>query len=137
MNDRLPVTVSGPKMLPTGAARSKRAAADRCVAGENSIGVHRGLRYPQQVDQARLPAILRGGVRAVRGRLFPELNRDSRGFFGAASRFFNSYSKPLGVKVDKKLNFLSLRHSVADAFGRGGYRTKSSMCLLGHRDDDN
>lgn len=73
MNDRLPVTVSGPKMLPTGAARSKRAAADRCVAGENSIGVHRGLRYPQQVDQARLPAILRRGVRAVRGGCFLNL----------------------------------------------------------------
>jgi integrase len=41
-------------------------------------------------------------------QLFPELERDSRGFFGAASKFFNNYFRAIGVKVDKKLNFHSL-----------------------------
>ncbi|MBR0832014.1 site-specific integrase [Bradyrhizobium manausense] len=68
-------------------------------------------------------------------RLFPELKRDSRGFFGAASKFFNSYFKAIGVKVDKKLNFHSLRHSAADAFRRGGYRDEEFNVLLGHTEE--
>lgn len=68
-------------------------------------------------------------------RLFPELKRDKRGFFGAASKFFNNYFKAIGVKVDKKLNFHSLRHSIADAFRRGGYRDEEFNVLLGHTEE--
>jgi len=65
-------------------------------------------------------------------RLFPQMKRDSRGFFGAASKFFNGYFEALDVKVDKKLNFHSLRHSVTDAFRRGGYLDEQFNVLLGH-----
>jgi integrase len=65
-------------------------------------------------------------------RLFPELKRDSRGFFGKASKFFNGYFEAVGVKVDKKLNFHSLRHGIADAFRRAGYLDEEFNVLLGH-----
>lgn len=68
-------------------------------------------------------------------RLFPQLKRDSRGFFGSASKFFNKYFKAIGVKVDKKLNFHSLRHSIADAFRRGGYVDEQFNVLLGHTEE--
>jgi integrase len=68
-------------------------------------------------------------------RLFPQLKRDSRGFFGRASKFFNSYFKAIGVKVDKKLNFHSLRHSISDAFRRGGYVDEQFNVLLGHTEE--
>lgn len=68
-------------------------------------------------------------------RLFPQLKRDSRGFFGSASKFFNKYFKAIGVKVDKKLNFHSLRHSISDAFRRGGYVDEQFNVLLGHTEE--
>ncbi|RTL62434.1 MAG: site-specific integrase [Pseudonocardiaceae bacterium] len=68
-------------------------------------------------------------------RLFPELTRDTRGYFGTASKFFNGYFKGIGVKVDKKLNFHSLRHSIADAFRRGGYVDEQFNVLLGHAEE--
>jgi integrase len=68
-------------------------------------------------------------------RLFPELKRDTRGYFGVASKFFNSYFKAIGVKVDKKLNFHSLRHSISDAFRRGGYVDEQFNVLLGHTEE--
>jgi integrase len=39
------------------------------------------------------------------------------------------------VKVDKKLNFHSLRHSISDAFRRGGYVDEQFNVLLGHTEE--
>lgn len=65
-------------------------------------------------------------------RLFPELKRDQRGFFGKASKFFNRYLRAVGVKVDRKVNFHSFRHCIADAFRRAGYLDEQFNVLLGH-----
>lgn len=65
-------------------------------------------------------------------RLFPEVVRDKRGYFGEASKFFNGYFKAVGVKVDKRVNFHSFRHNVADAFRAAGYLDEQHGVLLGH-----
>lgn len=66
-------------------------------------------------------------------RLFPEIKRDSRGFFsGVPSSFFNDYFREIGVKVDKKVNFHSFRHGIADAFRNAGYYDEQFNVLLGH-----
>lgn len=66
-------------------------------------------------------------------RMFSELVPDKRGFVsGAASSFFNDYFRAIGVKVDKTVNFHSLRHNMADAFRRAGYLDEQFNMLLGH-----
>lgn len=65
-------------------------------------------------------------------RLFPEAERDKRGYFGGASKFFNSYFRAVGVKVDKRVNFHSFRHNVTDAFRAAGYLDEQHGVLLGH-----
>uniref|UniRef100_A0A939M9H7 Phage integrase family protein n=1 Tax=Bradyrhizobium barranii subsp. barranii TaxID=2823807 RepID=A0A939M9H7_9BRAD len=65
-------------------------------------------------------------------RLFPEAERDKRGYFGDASKFFNAYFRAVGVKVDKRVNFHSLRHNVTDAFRAAGYLDEQHGVLLGH-----
>jgi integrase len=65
--------------------------------------------------------------------LFPEIKPDTRGFFsGVPSGFFNDYFRAIGVKVDKKVNFHSFRHGIADAFRRAGYLDEQFAMLLGH-----
>jgi integrase len=65
-------------------------------------------------------------------RLFPTATRDTRGHFGAASRFFGKYFERIGVKGDRSANFHSFRHGVADAFRRAGYLDEQFGLLLGH-----
>jgi integrase len=65
-------------------------------------------------------------------QLFPEPKRDTRGYFGDASKFFNGYFRDVGVKVDKRVNFHSFRHNVADAFRAAGYLDEQHGVLLGH-----
>jgi integrase len=65
-------------------------------------------------------------------RLFPETERDKRGYFGEPSKFFNGYFKAIGVKADKRVNFHSFRHNVADAFRAAGYLDEQHGVLLGH-----
>lgn len=66
-------------------------------------------------------------------RLFPEIERDARGYFsGGPSAFFNDYFRKIGVKVDKKRNFHSFRHGIADAFRAAGYLDEQFNVLLGH-----
>lgn len=65
-------------------------------------------------------------------RLFPAVVRDKRGYFGEASKFFNGYFKAVGVKVDRRVNFHSFRHNVADAFRAAGYLDEQHGVLLGH-----
>jgi site-specific recombinase XerD len=66
-------------------------------------------------------------------RLFPEIKPDSRGFFsGDASAFFNDYFRDIGVKVDKTVNFHSLRHGIADALRSAGYTDEQFNLLPGH-----
>ena len=60
------------------------------------------------------------------------LERDKRGYFGEASKFFNGYFKAIGVKVDKRVNFHSFRHNVTDAFRAAGYLDEQHGVLLGH-----
>jgi integrase len=71
----------------------------------------------------------------VRGekQLFPEIKPDGRGFFsGEPSAFFNGYFRDIGVKIDRKVNFHSFRHGVADAFRNAGYYDEQFNVLLGH-----
>jgi len=66
-------------------------------------------------------------------RLFPEIKRDTRGFYsGAPSAFLNKYFKKIGVKTDRSVNVHSFRHGIADAFRRGGYLDEQFGALLGH-----
>ncbi len=65
-------------------------------------------------------------------RLFPTAERDTRGHFGEASRFFGRYFAKIGVKIDRTTNFHSFRHGVADAFRRAGYLDEQFAMLLGH-----
>ncbi|MFK4523682.1 integrase [Bradyrhizobium japonicum] len=65
-------------------------------------------------------------------RLFSEVARDKRGYFGDASKFFNGYFKAVGVKVDRRVNFHSFRHNVTDAFRAAGYLDEQHGVLLGH-----
>lgn len=65
-------------------------------------------------------------------RLFPEIERDKRGYFGDASKFFNSFFRDIGVKIDKRVNFHSFRHNVTDAFRAAGYLDEQHGVLLGH-----
>jgi integrase len=66
-------------------------------------------------------------------QLFPEIKPDSRGFFsGDPSAFFNDYFRDIGVKVDKTVNFHSLRHGIADALRSAGYMDEQFNMLLGH-----
>jgi integrase len=66
-------------------------------------------------------------------QLFPQLKPDTRGFFsGEASAFFNDYFRDIGVKVDKRVNFHSFRHGIADAFRSAGYMDEQFNVLLGH-----
>nr|WP_249810840.1 site-specific integrase [Bradyrhizobium sp. 164] len=71
---------------------------------------------------------------AARGeqRLFSEVDRDKRGYFGEASKFFNAYFKAVGVKVDRRVNFHSFRHNVTDAFRAAGYLDEQHGILPGH-----
>jgi integrase len=74
---------------------------------------------------------------AMKGRgeaqLFPQLKPDARGFFsGEASTFFNDYFRAIGVKADKRVNFHSFRHGIADAFRAAGYLDEQFGVLLGH-----
>lgn len=67
------------------------------------------------------------------GKLFPEMVPDARGYIsGKASSFFGDYFKAIGVKVDRKNNFHSLRHNVTDAFRNAGYLDEQHGMLLGH-----
>ena len=66
-------------------------------------------------------------------QLFPEIKPDKRGFYsGDPSAFFNEYFRDIGVKVDKSVNFHSLRHGIADAFRNAGYYDEQFNVLLGH-----
>jgi integrase len=66
-------------------------------------------------------------------QLFPEIKPDTRGFFsGEPSAFFNDYFRAIGVKVDRKVNFHSFRHGIADAFRAAGYLDEQFNVLLGH-----
>lgn len=66
-------------------------------------------------------------------QLFPEIKPDKRGFYsGDPSTFFNDYFRDIGVKVDKKVNFHSFRHGIADAFRNAGYYDEQFNVLLGH-----
>jgi integrase len=66
-------------------------------------------------------------------QLFPQLKPDTRGFFsGEPSAFFNDYFRQIGVKVDKRVNFHSFRHGIADAFRSAGYMDEQFNVLLGH-----
>lgn len=66
-------------------------------------------------------------------RLFPEIEQDARGYFsGEPSAFFNDYFRKIGVKVDRKRNFHSFRHGIADAFRAAGYLDEQFNVLLGH-----
>ncbi|MDH2384818.1 site-specific integrase [Bradyrhizobium sp. CER78] len=66
-------------------------------------------------------------------QLFPEIKPDTRGFFsGVPSTFFNDYFRAIGVKVDRKVNFHSFRHGIADAFRAAGYMDEQFNVLLGH-----
>ena len=51
---------------------------------------------------------------------------------GNPSAFFNDYFRDIGVKVDKTVNFHSLRHGIADAFRSAGYMDEQFNLLLGH-----
>ncbi|WFU69428.1 site-specific integrase [Bradyrhizobium sp. CB2312] len=73
-----------------------------------------------------------GVIARGEARLFPQVVRDKRGYFGEASKFFNGYFKAVGVKVDKRVNFHSFRHNVADAFRAAGYLDEQHGVLLGH-----
>jgi len=65
--------------------------------------------------------------------LFPEIKPDGRGFMsGNPSAFFNDYFAAIGVKKDKKVNFHSFRHGIADAFRNAGYLDEQFGMLLGH-----
>ena len=65
-------------------------------------------------------------------RLFPELQRDTRGYFGSASGFFNDYLRDIGVKVGRNVNFHSFRHTMTDGFRNAGYYDEQFNVLLGH-----
>ncbi|OKO88044.1 hypothetical protein AC629_10860 [Bradyrhizobium sp. NAS80.1] len=66
-------------------------------------------------------------------QLFPDLKPDTRGFFSRTpSRFFAGYFKLIGVKTDKRHNFHSFRHGVADAFRAAGFLDEQHGVLLGH-----
>jgi integrase len=66
-------------------------------------------------------------------QLFPGLKPDTRGFFSRTpSRFFAGYFKRIGVKSDKRHNFHSFRHGVADAFRAAGFLDEQHGVLLGH-----
>lgn len=66
-------------------------------------------------------------------QLFPQLKPDARGFFsGEASKFFNGYFRAIGAKVDKRVNFHSLRHGFVDALRAAGYLDEQFNVLLGH-----
>ena len=66
-------------------------------------------------------------------RLFPEIERDTRGFYsGRPSRWFRSYSAAIGLKApDHTTNFHSFRHTVVDAL-RTKYLDHEFGFLLGH-----
>ncbi|SFJ24639.1 site-specific integrase [Bradyrhizobium sp. Gha] len=75
------------------------------------------------------------GAMVARGeeQLFPDLKPDTRGFFSRTpSRFFAGYFKRIGVKTDKRHNFHSFRHGIADAFRAAGYLDEQFGPLLGH-----
>lgn len=66
-------------------------------------------------------------------QLFPEVKPDIRGHWsGYTSKFFADYLSDIGVKKDRKLNFHSFRHTMADAFRRAGYLDEQFNLLLGH-----
>ncbi|MBB3065988.1 integrase [Limibacillus halophilus] len=66
-------------------------------------------------------------------RLFPEIKPDARGFLsGFPSRWYGRYTKRIGVKEDKSLNFHSYRHSFIDALRRAGYFKEAYQPLIGH-----
>ena len=66
-------------------------------------------------------------------QLFSEIEPDARGFFsGVPSKFFNDYFRAVGVKVDRRVNFHSFRHGIADAFRNAGYYDEQINVLLGH-----
>ncbi|WP_316394953.1 site-specific integrase [Bradyrhizobium sp. 33ap4] len=66
-------------------------------------------------------------------QLFPEIKPDTRGFFsGMPSAFFNDYFRAIGVKVDRRVNFHSFRHGIADALRAAGYMDEEFGVLLGH-----
>jgi integrase len=70
---------------------------------------------------------------AGKEHLFPEIKPDARAFFsGVPSGFWNDYVRQIGVKVDKSVNFHSLRHGIADAFRRASYLDEQFGILLGH-----
>jgi integrase len=71
--------------------------------------------------------------RAGEKQLFPEIERDKRGqISGKPSRFFGRYFAKIGVKVDRRQNFHSFRHGVADALRRAGHLDAEFDFLLGH-----
>jgi integrase len=74
-----------------------------------------------------------GMIAAGETQLFPQLKPDARGFIsGGSSAFFNDYFRAIGVKVDKRVNFHSFRHGIADAFRSAGYLDEQFNVLLGH-----
>jgi integrase len=69
-------------------------------------------------------------VKAGEARVFPELQRDTRGYFGSASGFFNHYFRAIGVKDGRNVNFHSFRHAMTDGFRNAGYYDEQFNVLL-------
>ncbi|NRP45532.1 hypothetical protein XMV225_002714 [Aliiroseovarius sp. xm-v-225] len=68
------------------------------------------------------------------GRLFPELRRNTRGHFGAASKFFQSYFNRVGFEPDTNGQtpvFHSFRHAVFDELRRN-HTEPEFQPLVGH-----
>lgn len=104
--------------------------------GEKSTktdGSQRIVPVHSKLIEAGLIGYVEAMKRKQSARLFPELERDKRGFYsGVPSGFFNDLFKTLGVKVDRRYNFHSFRHNAADAFRSGGYLDEQFGVLLGH-----
>lgn len=104
--------------------------------GEKSTktdGSQRIVPVHSKLIEAGLIGYVEAMKRRQSARLFPELERDKRGFYsGVPSGFFNDLFKTLGVKVDRRHNFHSFRHNAADAFRSGGYLDEQFGVLLGH-----
>ncbi|MGF7160323.1 integrase [Rhodoligotrophos appendicifer] len=67
------------------------------------------------------------------GRLFPDLVANTRDqIAGAYSREFGKFLEKIGIKLDSRLNFHSLRHTFADGMRRAGYLDYEFAHLLGH-----
>jgi len=65
--------------------------------------------------------------------LFPEIEPDSRGRRGGHfSDFYGKYIEQIGVKVDRRLNFHSFRHTMMDALRDAGFMDHEIAVIVGH-----